>query len=127
MEFVVAFFGLFLVVLGFGGLAFPSWLVGLVGRLQTPAGLYFAAGVRLVLGVALIFSAPDSRAPSLLAVFGVVAIVAGLVTPLFGLRRFAAILEWWSGRPPALVRAWCVIVLLLGAGLVWAVAPGMVA
>ena len=81
----------------------------------------------LLLGVALIFSAPESRAPSLLAVLGVVTIVAGLVTPLFGLRRFAALLRWWSERPPALVRAWCVLVLLLGAGLVWAVAPALVA
>jgi len=127
MDFVVAFFGMFLVLLGFGGIASPTWLVGLVGRLQTPAGLYFAMGLRLLLGVALIFSAPESRAPSLLAVLGVVTIVAGLVTPLFGLRRFAALLRWWSERPPALVRAWCVLVLLLGAGLVWAVAPALVA
>ena len=47
------------------GVASPSRLIRLVRGFQTPMGLLFAAGLRIVLGVALFFSAPDSRAPEL--------------------------------------------------------------
>jgi len=124
MAFVVAIFGILIALLGVGGVVSPPWLLGLVGRLQTRSGLFFTAGIRLLLGVALIFAATDSRAPDLLAVLGVVTIVAGVATPFFGLRRFEALLGWWREQPPLLVRLWCGIVLLLGACLVWAVFPG---
>ena len=77
-------------------------------------------------GAALVLAAPDSRAPVYLRIFGAVTLVAGVATPFFGVHRFEALLGWWRERPPALVRLWCVVVVLLGVSLVWAVFPEMV-
>ena len=105
------------------GIASPSRLVGLVRRLQTPMGLYFAAGIRVLLGVALLFAAPTSRAPGLIYILGIVIIVIGLITPFFGLERFRSLLDWWSAQGSAFVRGWAVLALVFGLSLAYAVVP----
>jgi uncharacterized membrane protein YidH (DUF202 family) len=114
---------LLIAALGALGVASPSRLLGLVRYLQTPAGLYVAAALRLVLGLALFFAAPGSRAPELLRILGVVIIVAGLITPFFGLERFRRLLDWWSARGPAFVRVWAAFALAFGLLLAYAVVP----
>ena len=114
---------LFIAALGALGVASPSRLLGVVRSLQTPGGLYFAAALRLILGVALFFAAPGSRAPDLLRILGVVVVVAGVLTPLFGLERFRRLLEWWSAQGPIFVRVWGAFALGLGLLLAYALYP----
>lgn len=125
MTLAVALFGLFVVALACAGVASPARLFALVGRLQSQGGLYFIAAVRLLLGVALLFAAPASRAPTYLQVLGAVALLSGVATPFFGVRRFEAILDWWRARPAGLVRLWAILVAVFGLSLVWAVFPAM--
>jgi hypothetical protein len=125
MSLAVALFGIFVIVLGATGIVSPARLFTLVSRLQSQSGLYFAAGIRILLGAALIFAAADSRAPVYLQVFGGVALLAGVATPFFGLRRFETLLLWWRERRTAIVRLWCLLVILIGLSLVWAVFPGI--
>jgi len=105
------------------GIASPSRLLGVVRHFQTPMGLYFAAGVRVLLGVALLFAAPTSRAPGLIHILGVVIIVIGVITLFFGLERFRRLLDWWSAQGSAFVRGWAVLALVFGLSLAYAVVP----
>lgn len=123
MAVVALILSLFIAALGGLGVASPSRLLGVVRSFQTPAGLYYAAGLRVVLGTALFFAAPDSRAPGLLRVLGVFVIVAGVITPFFGLERYRRLLEWWSLQGPVFVRVWAACALLFGLLLTYAVAP----
>jgi hypothetical protein len=110
---------------GLLGVAAPSRLVGFVRSFQTPAGLLFAAALRVVLGVALFFSAPLSRAPELIGAVGVVTIVMGVITPLFGVERFRRLLDWWSARGSVFLRVWAILAMLLGLSLIYAIAPAI--
>ncbi len=114
---------LFLAAVGAVGVVAPSRFVALIRRFQRPAGLYFATVFRIVLGVALFLAAPASRAPELLLVAGVVGVVAGVATPLFGLERFRQLLDRLSARGPVFVRAWAGMALGLGLFLAYAVLP----
>jgi hypothetical protein len=105
------------------GVASPSRLLGVVRYLQTPMGLYFAAGIRVLLGVALLFAAPTSRAPGLIYILGVFIIIIGVITPFFGLGRFRRLLDWWSAQGSAFVRGWAVLALLFGLSLAYALVP----
>ncbi len=105
------------------GIASPSRLVDMVRSFQTPMGLYFAAALRVVLGVALFFAAPTSRAPDLIRILGVVIIVIGVLTPFFGLERFRRLLDWWSAQGSAFIRAWAVLALAFGLSLAYAMVP----
>ena len=119
----MAFFGAMVVCLGLAGLASPTRLLDLVSRAQTTLGLWLIAALRIFLGIAFWLAADASRAPLFLKGFGVLAFLAGIATPLFGLRRFAALVDWWRSLPDAVVRAWSVLVAVLGASLVWVVLP----
>jgi len=125
MTLAVALFGIFFAVVGVTGIISPPRLFAFIARWQSQEGIYYAAGLRLLLGIALILAAPASRAPAYLQVFAVVAVLAGLATPFFGLRRLELLLDWWRERPPALLRLWCVAIVVIGLSLIWAVFPAM--
>jgi uncharacterized membrane protein YidH (DUF202 family) len=122
MTLVALVLSLLVAALGALGLLSPARLVGVVRHFQTPAGLYAAAALRLVLGAALLFAAPASRAPTALRILGVFLVLAGLVTPFFGLERFRKLLDWWSTRGTAFERAWAAFALALGLLLAYALA-----
>jgi len=105
------------------GIASPSRLLGVVRHLQTPVGLYFAAAIRVLLGVALLFAAPTSRAPGLIYVLGVLIIVIGVITLFFGVERFRKMVDWWSTKGSAFVRGWAALALLFGLALAYALVP----
>jgi len=119
----VALFGAFVVALGLAGVASPAHLLDLVTRVQTRLGLYAIAALRLFLGVAFLAAAGQSRAPLYLQAVGVLALVSGVATPFFGIRRFEAIVAWFRRWPEAGVRVWSAFVVAFGASLVWAVLP----
>ena len=105
------------------GLLSPETLVGVARHFETQAGLYAAAGLRILLGSSLLLAAPTTRAPGLIRVFGAIALVAGVVTPFFGPERARAIIDWWSAQDHFVMRAWAGFALALGCFLVWALIP----
>lgn len=123
MTLAVALFGLSIAALGIAGALSPRHLLQLVTRVQAELGLYFIAGLRFLMGVALLLAAPASRTPLYLQVLGGLALASAVVTPFVGPRRFHAIVQWWRVRPAWVVRVWSLLVLVFGLSLVWTVFP----
>ncbi len=122
MTLIALFLSFLLAALGVLGIASPQRFLRVVRFFETPTGLYLAAALRVVLGVALLFSAPMSRAPEVLRIAGVIFIVAGITAQFYALQR--------SRKPPRLlagtgvgVRGWAAITLVLGLSLAYALAP----
>jgi hypothetical protein len=123
MTVIALIFSLLVAAMGALGLVSPSRLLTVVRRFRTPEGHYFAAAVRLVMGVALLFAAPASRAPGALAIIGVVIILAGVITIFLSLKRFRRLIDWWSSQGSALVRAWAAVACAFGLLLAYALLP----
>ncbi len=123
MSVIVIVVGLFITAIGLLGLVSPERLIHFAKSLQTPAGLYSAAGLRVLLGVALWFAAPASRAPDALRILGVFVFVAGIVTPFFGLERSRKLLEWWWSRGTPFIRVWSCFASAFGLLLIYLVCP----
>ena len=123
MSTIVVVVGLLIAAIGLLGLVLPGQLIRLVKSAQTPVGLYSAAGVRVLLGVALWSVALGSRAPDALRILGVITVTVGLVTPFFGLERSRKLLEWWSSRGGSFIRVWACFAIALGLLLIYAVMP----
>jgi hypothetical protein len=121
MSFLVSAFGLAIVVIGMLGLVNPDALVSFVRRWQTWPGVWTAAALRVVFGVALWLTAPPSRTPVTLQVLGVVSLVSGAALPLLGVSGFAAIVVWWSRRPAAFRRVWAGVAGAVGGFVLWSV------
>jgi len=123
MAIAALILSLFVASLGAVGVVSPDRLLAFVRQFQRPAGLYAAAILRVVFGAALFHTAPASRSPQVVRILGIVILVSGLITPLFGVERFRRILKWWSARPPAFQRVWAGFALLFGLLLAYAVIP----
>jgi hypothetical protein len=126
MPFAVEISGLlavFTLLMGIWGALAPSRIVDFATRFGTQGGLWFAAAVRVVFGLALWFAAPASRAPLLLQVLGVITLVAGVTLPFIGVGRFKALLDWWTKLSPTAMRFSCVFAIAFGAAVLWALLP----
>lgn len=126
MPFAVELSGLlgaFVMLVGVWGVLAPSRMVDFVKRFGSKGGLIFAVVIRVIIGLALWFAAPSSRAPLLLQVLGVLAIVAAVALPLMGLDRFKALLLWWTKLSPATQRLNSLFAVAFGAAILWALLP----
>jgi hypothetical protein len=120
---ISGFLGVFVLLMGAWGVLAPTRLIDFVTRFGSKGGLWAAAGIRLVLGLALWFAAPASHAPLLLQVLGVIALVAAVVLPFMGVDRFKALIEWWTKLSPAAIRFNCLFAVAFGAVILWALLP----
>lgn len=114
--------GLLILMQGMVGLVAPDLFVSFVRTLQTSPLIYLAAAIRLAVGVVFIGAAATSRLPKVLAGFGVLIVIGGLLTPFIGARIAAVVLGWWS-EGPEIVRIWAGASLAMGIFVVYAVAP----
>lgn len=98
MKTIAFLLSLFVTATGLLGFISPGMLISMVRRFAGPLGVYAAAGIRLIMGLALYLSAPVSRIPHAVRALGDITLAAGAVTPFFGPERFRAALAWWSAR-----------------------------
>jgi hypothetical protein len=113
-----------LVVLGTAlALLAPRLVVPLEGPMLTHAGLYAIGAVRIALGFFFRRAARVSRAPGAIKVLGVFMILAGIATPLVGVARAHALLDWWMGAGVWSLRLVAVAAMALGGFLIYAFRP----
>ena len=124
MRLLARLVALFIIVVGVAGILAPDSLLTIGRYLVTPVGLYAVAVLRVAIGLVLILVARISRAPRTLRALGAFVIVAGLATPLFGVRRAQAILDWEAAQGAALIRLGAVLAVAIGGFIAFAVAGG---
>lgn len=107
--------------LGVLGVVAPTVLFDFGRSLLTPPALYWVAAVRIVFGAMLILVATESRMPRTLRVIGILIVVAGLLTPLFGTERLGEVLAWFSGQAPFHVRIVALVPFVIGLFIVYAI------
>jgi hypothetical protein len=103
--------------------AVPDLRLSLERSVMTPAGLGAIAALRIALGLVFVLAAPASRAPRTLRVLGLVVILAGLMTPSFGVARARAVLNWFASAGPLLMRLDAGVGMAIGGFLVYVFRP----
>ena len=96
--------GALVILAGAISFAAPDLRLSLERSVATPAGLYAIAAFRIAIGLVFVVVAPASRAPRTLRVLGLIVIIAGLMTPWFGIARSRAVLNWLASAGPLLMR-----------------------
>jgi hypothetical protein len=124
MKSLALLVALFIIVVGVAGIFTPDSLIRVGRYVVTPVGLYAVAVFRVGIGLVLMLVARMSRAPKTLRAFGAVALVAGLATPLFGVERARAIIDWEATQGTALIRVAAGLALAIGGFIAFAVTPG---
>ena len=124
MRSLVLLVAFFVMVVGMVGVFTPDSLLTVGRYVLTPGGLYAIAALRVGIGLLLMLAARISRAPRTFRALGAVVLVAGLATPLFGVERSRAVLDWEATHGTALIRVWGGLALTLGGFIAFAVAAG---
>ena len=119
MRLLALVIGALVILVGAVGVAAPDVLLFVGRSVITPGGLYAIAALRIAIGLVFALAAPASRAPRTLRVLGVLVIIAGLVTPWFGVARSLAVLDWWASVGPSLRRLDAGVGMALGGFLVY--------
>jgi len=73
--------------------------------------------------MSLFFTASTPRSREVVRILGIIIFVSGLITPLFGLKRFDRPLDGWSARGPVFMRVWVGFALAIGLFLAYVVDP----
>jgi hypothetical protein len=111
-------------VLGAVGIIAPSAFLNFARLLLNPTALYVVAAVRILFGALLLWVASESCMPKTVRVIGIVIVVAGLLTPLFGVERSETVFNWWLSQDPLLVRAAGAVLTILGAFVIYVLGSG---
>jgi len=114
---------LFITAMAAVGVVSPPRLLGVLRKTEKPRGLIILGVLRVVLGVALIFSAPTSKAPDFINIVGSILILRGAALPLIGVDRIRRLLEWVSKKGPGFLRGWALLTMVLVGWLFYALLP----
>jgi hypothetical protein len=121
-EFIIVLVGVLAAAMSVWGVFVPNKLIPLVRAvMENGSGVYVAVGVRLLLGLALILAAPESKFPFIFNIIGVFAIVAAIVIPFVGRARIVGMIAWFERSPPVMIRGWLLFGFAFGAFLVYGV------
>ena len=115
--------GFVVAAIGVLGVATPSTLLEFGRSMQSAGALYVVAAVRVGFGTILLWAAPDSRAPRTLFILGTLIVIAGLLTPFFGVEGSRGVFDWWSTKGSFFTRAWPMVAVGFGLFIAYAALP----
>jgi len=122
MTQIVLIFGFLILILSVSLVIKPAALFGILERYSQSAGLQVVAVVaRLILGVALVLAAPETKYPSVLLLLGWLMIAAAVAFSLMGRTRFRALLNWALQLTPHYGRLGGLLGVIFGVFLIYAV------
>jgi len=101
-------------------LASPAHMRRGLDKVLTRRMLPVISMVRIGIGIALVLAAPSTRLPAFIWALGLLVILRGVALPILGYDRTRELAEWWKRKPDRTVRGWSLLVILLGALLLWA-------
>jgi hypothetical protein len=113
--------GMIIAVVGGVGVVAPPVLLEFGRSLQTPDTFYIVTVIRVIFGAILLWVASGSRMPRIVGVIGILIVVAGLLSPWFGLERSQGLIDLWSSRGPVFMRTWAAAAVLFGLFIAYAV------
>jgi len=123
LKVVVVIMGVVIASVGVVGVVAPLVLLNFGRSLLSSKGLYAIAAVRVAFGLLLLWVASLSRMPRTLRVIGAVIFINGLITPLFGVERSEALLNWFSNQGLTFVRVIATFAIAFGAFVPYVVSP----
>jgi hypothetical protein len=121
MKSLATAFGVLVLLVGVLCVISPSEITTIGTHLVTQKGLYIIAILRICIGIVFLLVASVSRMPRTVRIIGAIVLVAGIITPLFGVDRSRAMLDWWASQSSTIMRLTGVVPIAGGAFLIRAV------
>ena len=122
MNYIVMIFGTATIVAGIIIVINPESVFGLMRRKLESLILHIlAVVVRIILGVALIMCAAESKYPVAILIIGWISIIAAIVLGIMGRTNFLRLMSWALSLAPSLGRVGGILAILFGGFLIHAI------
>lgn len=122
MNYIIMLFGTATIVAGIIIVINPESVFGLMRRKFESLGLHIlAVVVRIIIGVALIICAAESKYPTTILILGWISIVAASVLGIMGRTNFRRLMSWALSLKPSFGRIGGFLAILFGGFLIHAV------
>ena len=122
MNYIIMLFGTANIVAGIIIVINPESVFGLIRRKLESLGLHIlAVVVRIIIGVALIMCAAESKYPIAILILGWISIVVASALGIMGRTNFRRLMSWALSLKPTFGRIGGFIAILFGGFLVHAV------
>ncbi len=122
MNYIIILFGIATIVAGIIIVVNPATIFGLLRRKLESLGLHIlAVVVRILLGVALIICAAESKYPTAILILGWISIAAAAVLGIMGHTNFKRLMSWALSVAPSFGRLGGLLAILFGGFLIHAV------
>ena len=122
MNYLIILFSAATILAGIIIVINPESIFGMMRRKLESIGLHvLAVIIRIVIGVALIICASESRYPTAILTLGWISIVAATVLGIMGRTNFKRVMSWALSLKPVFGRFGGFIAILFGCFLIYAV------
>ena len=122
MNYIIILFGIATIVAGIIIVINPETVFGLIRRKSESLGLHIlAVVVRIIIGVALILCATESKYPTTILIIGWISIVAASVLGIMGRANFMRLMSWALSLSHSFGRIGGFLAILFGGFLIHAV------
>lgn len=98
----------------------PDFVKALMRFFAKGNRIYIPALLRFTLAVVFLLAAGQSNHPRIIAVFGIIFIISGLLIVILGPNRIRVIFDWYLNQPTFILRVLAVITLAIGALILYA-------
>ncbi len=119
MEIIVKIAGILIVLIGIVFLLKPGVMKRLMEFIKKGKRVYFAAVIRFALAIIFLLGAGECYQKWIIAAFGILFLISGLLILILGPEKIRNILEWYQKQPVLIFRVIAVIALACGAVIVY--------
>jgi uncharacterized protein YjeT (DUF2065 family) len=120
MEIIVKIVGILIIFIGIGYFLKPDIIKQLMIFFKKGNRVYFAAVLRFALAIIFLLGAGGCDQKWIIAAFGVMFMISGLLILILGPEKIRQIFDWYQNQPVLLFRIIAAIVLACGAVIVYA-------
>lgn len=119
MLILVKLFGIVLVALGVIFLINPEVIKKYAAFWTKGKRIYMGGILSLLIGIIFLLVASQTRLTWFVALFGILALIKGILLFVLGPAKIIAMINWWQARPPLVLRLYAFLVLALGVLLIY--------
>jgi len=119
MNIVVRIIGIIFIIVGLVFILQPNIMKSMLNFFKQGRRLYFAGLIRFALAVVFLLAARECGITWVIAAFGILFLISGLLIFMLGLDRLKSIIEWWQRQPFLLLRVIALLTLLFGAIIIY--------
>jgi len=119
MDIVIKSLGILFCIIGIVYLLRPNVIKWLMQFFKQGKRIYFTGLIRFALAIVFLASARECKHPWIIFAFGLLFIIGGLLIFVLGPEKIRRMLEWYQKQSVLLLRVIAVIVLALGAIIIY--------